>query len=300
MKGPLAIATAALLALAALGAGYWFLFVQPERKAEVARTLAPETLLIAEVSGTVEVAGADGVYRPAPAGVTLNEHQRIRTSDDGTTTLRAADGSTVKLSPGTDARVEELRRELKRLHLGAGMVEADVQDDPRRVFEVSFEGSGSDATARTRGASFAASSNGWGTVAVAARRGEVTLSARGREVVIRSGQFARVLAGAAPETPQPVPPTLFLKVAWPAVGSTNRSKVAISGETMPGARVKVHGRWVKVDDKGAYRTEVNLLDGMHELRIHAEDVGGHTADEKGPRIVVDTKTDFAIHPPKWK
>jgi hypothetical protein len=297
VKGPIAIAVASLLALAALGGGYWFLFVKPERTAEVAHAQKAETLLVAEVSGNVEVAGADGVFHPAAAGATLNERGRVRTSDDGTATLRAADGSTVKLSPGTDARVDELRRELKRLHLGAGMLEADVQDDPQRVFEVTVEGS--DATARTRGATFAASSNGFGTAAVAARRGEVTLSARGREVVIRSGQFARVLPGSAPEDPQPVPPSLFLKVDWPAT-RTNKAKVAISGTTMPGARIKVHGRWIKVDDKGAYRTDLSLPDGVHEVHIHAEDVAGHVADEQSPRIIVDTKTDFAIHPPKWQ
>jgi ferric-dicitrate binding protein FerR (iron transport regulator) len=293
-----AVALAVVLALGALGAGYWFWFVAPEKRTEEARPQAPETLLVAEVKGTVEVAGADGSWRPVTSGARLNEHQRIRTGDDATATLRASDGSTIKLSPATDARVDELRRELKKLHLGAGMLAADVQDDPQRLFEVTVEGS--DAVARTRGAAFAATSNGSGTAAVATRRGEVTLSARGREVVIRSGQFARVLPGSPPEAPQPVPPSLFLKVAWPAGNKTNKANVAISGETQPGARIRIGSRWVKVDDKGAYRTELTLPDGAHELHVHAEDVGGHVADEKGPRIVVDTKTDFQIHAPKWK
>jgi hypothetical protein len=303
MKGPQAIVLGALLALGALAGGYWALFVRPERRAEVAHKQRPETLLVGEIAGAVEVAGPDGAFHPARAGEALNERDRVRTGDEGTVTLRAADGSTVKLSPGTDARVDELRLELKRLHLGAGMVEADVIDDEKRVFEVSFQGGAGDpagATARTRGGSFAASSNGAGTAAVAARRGEVTLSARGREVVIRSGQFARVLPGAPPEEPQPVPASLFLKVAWPPATRTNQPKVALSGTTQPGARVKIGGHWVQVDDKGNYRTEVTLPDGAHDLHVHAEDVGGHVADEKGPRIVVDTKTDFAVHPPKWK
>jgi len=298
MKGPLAILVAALLALGALGAGYWALFVRPERRAEPASPMKPETLRVAEVSGTVEVAVADGPWRLVAAGAVLNEHERIRTGDDATASLRAADGSTVKLSPGTDARVDELRLELSRLHLGAGMLEADVLDDPRRLFEVTMEGS--DATARTRGASFAATSNGAGTTAVAAKRGEVTLSARGREVVIRSGQLARVLPGSPPEAPQPVPPSLFLKVAWPARTTTNQPRVVVAGTTQPGARVKIGSRWVKVDDKGAYRAELALPDGAHELKVHAEDVAGHATDENGPRIVVDTKTDFEIHRPKWK
>jgi hypothetical protein len=45
---------------------------------------------------------------------------------------------------------------------------------------------------------------------------------------------------------------------------------------------------------------VPLSDGPHELAVHATDLAGHVADEKSPRIVVDTKTDFTIHPPKWQ
>ena len=43
-----------------------------------------------------------------------------------------------------------------------------------------------------------------------------------------------------------------------------------------------------------------LPDGSHELHVHATDLAGHVADEKSPRIVVDTKTDFKVHPPKWQ
>jgi hypothetical protein len=296
VKGPFTIAIAVVSALAALGVGYWAGFLRPERRAEEARARAPEVLVIAAASGSVEVAGADGVFRPARAGSTLSERDRIRTGDDGAATLRSADGSSVSLSAATFARVDELRRELKRLHLGAGMLQADVRDDPERVFELSMDG---EATARTRGATFTASANGAGTAAVAAHRGEVTLSARGREVVIRSGQFARVLPGAPPEAPQPIPPSLFLKVAWPAA-TTNRSQVEIAGTTQPGAQVRVEGHWVNVDDQGSYKTTLKLPDGPHELKVHAVDVGGHIADEQSPRILVDTKTDFAVHPPKWK
>ena len=41
-------------------------------------------------------------------------------------------------------------------------------------------------------------------------------------------------------------------------------------------------------------------DGAHELSVHASDLAGHVADEKSPKIVVDTKTDFTVHKPTWK
>jgi hypothetical protein len=294
------VAIAVVVALGVLGGSYYAFFVRPEKQAERARPVAPETLQVATVSGTVEVAGPDGVFRAARPGDTLSARDRIRTGDEGDAQLRAADGSTVRLLAATDARVDELRRELKRLRLGAGMVEADVQDDPTRVFEVAFDGEpDGGAVARTRGAAFTATSNGAGTSAVASRRGEVILSARGKEVVIRSGQFARISPGGAPEAPQPLPPSLFLKVAWPAATSS-KPRLTVSGETMPGARVKIGTRWVQVDHKGHYKRELEVPDGTHELQVHAVDVGGHVVDEKSPRIVVDTRTDFKIQSPKWK
>ena len=125
------------------------------------------------------------------------------------------------------------------------------------------------------------------------------LSARGKEVVIRTGQFARIGAGGAPDGPRPLPESLFLKVQWPATTS-NRPDLTVSGQASPGARVKVAGHYVRLDADGRYSAKVPLEDGVHELRVHATDLAGHIADEKSPRIVVDTKTDFKIHPPKWQ
>lgn len=297
MREQRVVIAAALGSLVLIGASYWFFFVRPESRPEAARPIEPETLRLEAASGTVEVAGPDGTFRPAGAGQLLSAKDRIRTGDEGFATLKAADGSTVKLLAATEARIGELRRELKRLSLGVGMVEADVVDDPARVFELSLDEDG--GKARTRGARFTASSNGQGTSAVAAHRGELILSARGKEVVIRSGEVARILPGAPPEAPQPIPATLFLKVTWPPATST-RSRVPVSGETAPGARVRIAGKWIRVDSKGAYKTEVSLPDGAHELDLHAEDVGGHITDEKSPRIVIDTRTDFKIQAPKWK
>jgi len=284
-------------ALILLGASYWLFFVRPEQAAERARALAPETLALASLSGGVEVAGPDGVWRAARAGERLAAPERIRTDEEGSAELRAADGSTVRLSSATEARIDELRRELKRLSLGRGELSADVTDSPSRVFEVEVDGHG--AVARTRGARFTANADGAGAAAVATRRGEVILSARGKEVVIRTGQFARIGPGGAPDGPRPLPESLFLKVQWPATTS-NKPEVVVAGQASPGARVKVAGHYVRLDADGRYSEKVPLSDGPHELAVHATDLAGHVADEKSPRIVVDTKTDFTIHPPKWQ
>jgi len=286
-----------VVALLGLASSYYLFFVRPEREAERARALAPETLALTSLTGGVDVAGPDGKWRPARAGELLSANDRIRTDDEGSAELRAADGSTVRLSSATEARIDELRRELKRLSLGRGELSADVTDSPSRVFEVEVDGHG--AVARTRGARFTANADGAGAAAVATRRGEVILSARGKEVVIRTGQFARIGPGGAPDGPRPLPESLFLKVQWPATTS-NKPEVVVAGQASPGARVKVAGHYVRLDADGRYSEKVPLSDGPHELAVHATDLAGHVADEKSPRIVVDTKTDFKVHPPKWK
>jgi len=62
----------------------------------------------------------------------------------------------------------------------------------------------------------------------------------------------------------------------------------------------VAGHFVRTDPEGRYREVVPLPDGSHELHVHATDLAGHVADEKSPRIVVDTKTDFTVHRPNWQ
>jgi hypothetical protein len=286
----------AAVAVALIGASYFLFFVRPERAVEPAPPLAPETLRLAAASG-VEIAGSDGVWRAAHPGERLSAHDRIRTDDEGAAELLTADGSSVRLSAATEARVDELRRELKRLSLGTGELSADVRDDPARVFEVALDDKG--AVARTRGAAFTANSDGKGGAAVATRRGEVILSARGKEVVIRSGQFARLARGAPPEDPTPIPQSLFLKVTWPPT-STNRKSVTVKGVTDPNARIKVAGHYIPVEADGRYIADVPLSDGTHRLDVRASDVAGHVVDEKSPKILVDTTTDFKVHPPKWR
>jgi hypothetical protein len=297
VRGRSLVVASLVVALVVVGASYYAFFVAREKHAERAPEPPPETLVVTALSGRVEVAGADGAWRPARLGLTLSAQTRVRTDDEGAAELRATDGSSVRLMAGTEARVEELRRELKRLHLGAGMVEADVRDDPGRVFEVELDDQG--GTARTRGASFTASSNGAGSAAVASRRGEVILSARGREVVIRTGQYARLRPGAPPDDPAPVPASLFLKVAWPSPTSRSQ-RLVVAGETAPGARVKLGRHFVRVGDDGRYQGTVEVPDGVHRLHLQASDVAGHVVDEESPRIVVDTRTDFTVQPPKWK
>ncbi len=306
MKGRIAVAAAVLAALAAVGISYWAFFVRgehdPPPTAAKPPPAAPLALTVSELVPPVEIAGADGKFHPARVGDTIAPPSQIRTGEAGSATLRAADGSTVRLRGGTTARVEALTRELQRLSLGEGMVEADVPDDPGRLLQLDLEepgaAPGTSPAARTRGAAFVASTDGAGRSAVATRRGEVVLSARGKEVVVHTGEYARVGPGATPDAPAPIPASLFLKVQWPA--SSRTRTVVVAGEAPPGARVSVEGKRVKVDPAGKYRAEVTLDEGTHQLAVEAVDVAGRTKRERSPPITIDTSTDFSARPPNWQ
>ena len=125
------------------------------------------------------------------------------------------------------------------------------------------------------------------------------MAARGREVVIRAGQQARVRNAQAPEAPTPIPASLFLKVNWPAALTTQRRQI-VTGTTTPGARVQVNGRYVRVAKDGTYSAALDLDEGPHRLSVGAADVGGHHVDEKSPPITVDTQTNFKVSQPQWK
>jgi hypothetical protein len=295
-RGTLALVLAGAAALGLGGLAYYLTFVRPEAKSE-RPAAAGDALFVAEASGGVEIAGPDGVFRPVKLGERLGESGRLRAGDDGSALLSAPDGSTVRLYGGTTVEVALLRRELGRLRLRGGMIEADVRDDPGRVLEVVVDEDG--AVARTRGARFLASSDGKGATVVGARRGEVVLKARGREVVIHAGEQSRIAAGAPPEPPTRLPDALLLEVVWPQ-GASNRKELVVEGTTAPGARVKVAGRWTTAGPDGSYRRPLSLDDGTHRLEVLAVDVAGHEAREESPPIVIDTRTDFQVHPPKWK
>jgi hypothetical protein len=290
---------AVALGAIAVAVAYLVLFTRPEKKTEAPPPPPPVVLTMSAAEGKVEVFRG-GAWAPARVGERLGASDRVRTGEDGQATLRLSDGSMVRLEAATETEVQTLSRALSRIRLGGGGVQADIADDPERLFQVDLDDEG--AAARTRGAAFGVTSTAKGTAAVAATRGEVAVSARGREVVIRSGQFTRVAPGAPPTEAAPLPASLLLKVTWPGGESRPlRAKSAVvAGETTPGSRVVVQGRHVPVDAEGRYRAEVALAEGENRVTVRARDAAGRQREERSPPIKVDTKTDFKVQVPKWK
>ena len=295
-RGLVLVAGAVGLA-AVLGGVMYHAVFRHERRPEPPPPPVPLSLVVDSAIGPVDVFHA-GVWTPAAAGTVLHATERVRTGEGGRARLRLSDGSSVVLEAATETEVAALDRVLSRLRLGAGLVQADIADDPGRLFQLDLDDAG--AAARTHGATFTVTSSGPGsTAAVTAARGEVTVAARGREVVIRSGEITRVAPGAPPTAPAPLPTSLLLKVEWPD-GRLRTHTLILDGRTEPGARVQVEGRHVAVDRDGRYRAEVRLREGTNRLTVRARDVGGLTREEISPPLQVDSQTDFTVQMPRWK
>lgn len=276
---PFALGLLAIAALLPLG---WSLFLDRPPPPAVVPPAAPDAgvelpvqVTLAEVQGEVEIRGVDGGWRPAAAQDVLAANEVVRTKDGAAAVLVGGERWEVRLEPGTEVGVGELSASISRLLLGAGMAHATVKGEGRHTFEV--KATVGDAVARTDGGTFTISHNGAGTVAVGTHAGEVEFLGGGRVVVVRAGQSSIVKPGLPPTEPAPIPAALLLKVALPASLTTNKPKVVVRGQVLPGSRVEVGGRTVAVDQDGAFEVPLVLPEGKSTLGVRAQGVGRQDA-----------------------
>ena len=178
----------------------------------------------ASCTGSVQIRrGLDGGWQDAKAGDALLPSDGVRTTDGSYAVLVGGETWEVKMEPGTEVGIGELKESITRLLLESGMAKATVKGQGRHTFEV--RATGSDATASTDGGVFTIASNGKGTVAVGTESGEVAFAGAGRVVIVRAGQQSIVKPGQAPSAPITIPSSLLLKVALPTgkPPSTRRS-----------------------------------------------------------------------------
>ncbi len=318
MKGRILFIVAVVVFVALVPVVYWVLFerglavstpagpapMAPRelevRLAERELEPAPMALSVAELQGRVEITrGEPERWQAAEEGMVLAAKDRIRTQRDSRATLAMPGVFSVRLTAESEFEVRHLAEDAYRFLLEHGMIEADVIDDPERLFEVAA----SAAVATTQGGSFRMNVNREGLVALGTSRGSVDLESGGKVVQVREGYMALVERGKAPEDPIRIPRRLFLKVRWPARSDLSSRKLTVSGRTDRGARVRVEGVTVEVDSRGRFRTLVTLREGVNRVKVESEDVGGNDSARRSPKIQVDTRADqFQIEtsPGMWE
>ncbi len=299
-----------LLAIAAMVPLAWWLFlseppkppplvVPPPPVAVVDAGPKAVEIRLGEVNGTVQIRrGADGGWQDAKPGDPLLPSDGVRTSDGSYAVLVGGETWEVKMEPGTEVGIGDLKESITKLLLESGMAKATVKGGGRHTFEVRAQGS--DATAITDGGVFTIASNGKGTVAVGAESGEVAFSGAGRVVIVRAGQQSIVQPGQAPSAPMTIPSSLLLKVAMPTRKTINTPKLMLKGDVAPGSMVEVQGRIVTVDDKGHFEVPISLKEGKNSLNVQARSVGGLEA-KSNANVELDTTVKApTIDPGLWK
>lgn len=252
------------------------------------------TVRVLEVSGTASRRLGDGTWSPLATGDVLAVDDVLRTGEDGTVSLDVGGVAEVTVDPGSQISVPALTRTLGRVALEQGRVAARVPG--RGAFGVMVPTS--DAEARTERGSFAVIASGEGQATVAATEGEVAVTAADEQVTVRSGQQTQVQRGAPPGAPQPIPPSLFLKVERPSRVVRAR-QLQLRGSTAPGAVLRVNGVRVQVSESGEFTTAVPLDEGENQVVLETRDVSGRsegadvevTVDSRGPRVGGDVTWD---------
>lgn len=243
-------------------------------------------ITLGELNGTVQVRrGLDGGWEDAKPGDVLHPSDGVRTTDGSYAVLVGGETWEVKMEPGTEVGIGDLKESITRLLLESGMARATVKGQGRHTFEV--RATQSDATATTDGGVFTIASNGKGTVAVGTESGEVAFSGAGRVVIVRAGQQSIVTPGKGPSAPTTIPSSLLLKVGLPTRPTVNTPKLTVKGDVEPGAMVEVQGRIVTVDERGHFEVPVALREGKNVLSVRARSVGGVEA-KSGAAVELDT------------
>ncbi|MBL8952464.1 MAG: FecR domain-containing protein [Myxococcaceae bacterium] len=290
-RGPFLLGIAGIVLFGATATYLMFLSEPPPapRPANVRPAVVaapkPQQLTLSQLSGAVEVKGADGTWRAAKAGDVLKPSDGVRTQDGAYAVIVGGEYWEVKMEPGTEVEVGELSESISRLLLGSGMAHATVRKGNKHTFEVKAKKG--DAAARSAGGAFTIAGNGEGTVAVSTEDGETELEGKGRVVIVRAGQRSVVLPGQAPTDPVAVPSSLLLKVSLPPVSLVNKTKLTVVGQTEPGARVQIGGRMIETDATGRFSTTVKLDEGKQEIDVKAVGVGGVNASS-AHQIELDT------------
>ncbi len=246
----------------------------------------PVRLIVAKVSGAVSVLRAGG-RQPLTAGYELRADDAIETAPGARVEL-AGGSYEVALEEGGRFDVKEITAELSRFHLGSGLVSAKVDDDAARAIEIEADPG---TVARTRGGAISVVRSG-SQVAVGVREGNAEFQAGGASVVLQAGQQSVSSRGRAPSAPQPLPPSLLLKVSWPEDRVTNQRRIVVTGRTAPGAIVVLGSERVDVRPDGRFTHVVSLREGRQKLSVHGYGVAG-TAVSDGPAIVLDTRAPDA-------
>ena len=260
--------------------------------AEIGPAAERHAITVREVSGRVERRGTGASWVAVQGGDVLAMEEAIRTEASARAVLDIGETATVEITPESQFAVREISETVARVRIDTGRIAATVRGQKGKL---RVETRGSDAVAESSGGEFDVLASGTGQLGVATRKGNVRLTAREQTVEVGEGKASVVLPGLAPAAPQPVPTSLFLKLAKPGTRVQRNRRTTVRGATAPGAVISVNGVRVHTDPQGKFAAEVPLNEGNNRIVVQAEDIAGRRKAAALPPILVkpemaETKT----------
>lgn len=253
------VVAVAVLALGLLG--YRFLFGDEDL----------DPLTIRRVEGAVQHVRA-GSANDAEVGTVLQAEDLLRAGEGGRAVLSFGEDSQLVVDESSALRVLGKGDDGLRVELQNGRVEATVRRGGPALDVVTGERS-----VRAEDGRFTIARDDENTF-VQLDEGELTLDGFGE--IARLGAGETVVAREDGVT-QRLDDDLLLEVSWPEE-ATRSERVALSGKTDPGARVRVRGGVEEVvvdaDASGLWSAEVRLKEGENELVVLATDALGRTRE----------------------
>jgi len=176
-------------------------------------------------SGSVEVQVPEGNGKQGADGMTLDIGTRVRTASDASALLTFFDGSTLKLEPGTDIEIQQLKYDeeksitiVLKQWMGRTWSRVEKMADAGSHYEIETPS----ACAVVRGTLFTTEVDATGATTVATTQGLVSVVAQGEEVYLPADQQTHVESGAAPAqsfaSPRPTS-EIIINIDAPAIGS---------------------------------------------------------------------------------
>lgn len=247
----------------------------------------PQQARVELVYGAVQVEHA-GAWQTAAPGQKVGAGDAIRTGADGTVIVVLANGTRIKLPPGSVVRFDTLSAYAgglmvdTRLRLQQGSLEID--DNPQRLPNQNLQIHTPSAQAVVRGTRFRAAYDDAGVTREETAAGAVELQSAGARVQVGAGMGSLAKAGQPPLPPVPLLPAadlsalpprytaLPISIALPALPGAG----AWQGEIAPAAapeQVLLQAR-VPVQDGAARWSIADLPDGDYRLTLRAVDANG--------------------------
>jgi hypothetical protein len=275
-QATIVIMVATVLLLATAMSRRFFEQRKPEMPAGLSRVapVMPEhdssLFRVTALQGVVE-AFQNGQWYIVRPGHLLSTKDVVRTAVGARAMLRRGSVE-LELRDNMDLRLDDLAKETAKVGLlRGGKVSASVADGNEHI-EITARHT---KTANIGAARFVVSVSPSGKVNVATSEGLARFSAKGKDVVVPSGNVSTALPDEAPTDPEPIPQELLLSVIWPDDDRLD-GHARIKGRAQPSSRVNVNGVETDVGADGSFRAVVPLKVGKNHVQVDAEDILGRS------------------------